>query len=102
MTVRMKPVYILICSLLLSWDSVAQRAPKIDSIHMVLLNPYIQLEAAQAINDMYNFKFAKSMLNLKHLKIDFAPNLSKHQLFRVYPGRNKNTYADKNKDDTAE
>ena len=100
MTVRMKPVYILICSLLLSWNSIAQRAPKIDSIHMVLLNPYIQLEAAQAINDMYNFKFAKSMLNLKHLKYEYGWHplpyflMGLNYWWRIQPNQNDTQYDD--------
>lgn len=39
---------------------------------MLLLNPYIQLEAAQAINDMYNFKFDKSMRSMKFLKYEYG------------------------------
>ncbi|MCP4456754.1 MAG: tol-pal system protein YbgF [Cytophagales bacterium] len=68
----MKPISILIFLLPLSWNAVAQRAPQIDSIHMVLLNPYIELEATQAINDMYNFKFEESMRNMKYLKYEYG------------------------------
>ena len=68
----MQRIYILTFLLFLSWNLPAQRAPKIDSIHMVLLNPYIQLEATQAINDMYNFKFDESMRNMKFLKYEYG------------------------------
>ena len=40
-----------------SFKTTAQGAPDVDSVHMLLLNPYVQIEATQAINQMYNFKW---------------------------------------------
>lgn len=50
----------------------AQRAPKVDSVHMLLLNPYVQIEATKAINQLYNFKFDSSMQNMKYLKYEYG------------------------------
>jgi len=68
----MKRIYVLLFLLSLAWNSVGQGAPEIDSAHMVLLNPYIQLEAAQAINDMYNFNLDESMRSLTYLKYEYG------------------------------
>ena len=68
----MQRILTLFFILVLSWNALAQRAPKIDSAHMVLLNPYIQIETSQAINDMYNFKFEESMRNLTFLKYEYG------------------------------
>ncbi len=68
----MRRVYIIFFISFLSSVSYGQHAPKIDSAHMILLNPYIQLETSQAINDMYNFKFDDSMRNLKYLKYEYG------------------------------
>lgn len=68
----MKRIHILLFLFFMAWNSIGQHAPKIDSAHMILLNPYIQLETTQAINDMYNFKFDESMRNLKYLKYEYG------------------------------
>lgn len=60
------------CMLSLVGSSMAQRAPKVDSAHMLLLNPYVQIEATKAVNQLYNFKFDSSMTNLKYLKFEYG------------------------------
>ncbi|WP_421875607.1 tol-pal system protein YbgF [Marinoscillum sp.] len=44
----------------------------IDSNYSLLSNPFIQMEATQAINDMYNFKFERSMSHFKYLKKEYG------------------------------
>ena len=84
--------------LIISWNALAQRAPKIDSAHMVLLNPYIQIETTQAINDMYNFKFEESMRNLTYLKYEYGWHPLPHFLmglnywWRIQPNPNDDQY----------
>jgi len=95
----MKRFSVLVILLLFFRFCEAQRVPEIDSIHMVLLNPYIQLEAAQAINDIYNFKFEESMLNLKHLKYEYGWHplpyflIGLNYWWRLQPNLNNEEYA---------
>jgi len=63
---------LIIALLIVGFLSKAQRAPEIDSSYMLLLNPYVQIEATQAVNDLYNFKFDKSMRSLKYLKYEYG------------------------------
>jgi len=39
---------------------------------MLLLNPYVQIEATKAINQLYNFKYDSSMRNLTYLKYEYG------------------------------
>ena len=84
--------------ILLSWNAISQRAPKIDSVHMVLLNPYIRIETAQAMNDMYDFKFEESMRNLTYLKYEYDWHPLPHFLmglnywWRIQPNPNNKRY----------
>jgi hypothetical protein len=39
-----------------------------DSTYGLLTNPYVQIEATQAINDMYNFRFDQSLRHFTYLK----------------------------------
>ena len=67
-----KGVFLLIMLLASISTTKAQHAPDIDSTHMILLNPYVQIEAANAINELYNFKFDESMRHLKYLKYEYG------------------------------
>ena len=64
--------------LLLAWLAVESKAqadlPRvpIDSNYSLLSNPFIQLEATQAINDMYNFRFERSMSHFRYLKNQYG------------------------------
>lgn len=44
----------------------------IDSSYSLLNNPFIQMEATQAINDMYNFQFERSMSHFRYLKNQYG------------------------------
>lgn len=57
----------------LSLVSAAQGQPApIDSTYSLLSNPYVQLEATEAINDMYNFRFDRSMRHFEYLKKQYG------------------------------
>lgn len=44
----------------------------IDSNYSLLSNPFIQMEATQAINDMYNFRFERSMSHFNYLRKEYG------------------------------
>lgn len=44
----------------------------IDSNYSILANPFIQMEATQAINDMYNFRFERSMSHFNYLRKQYG------------------------------
>lgn len=78
----------------------AQRAPKIDSIHMVLLNPYVQIAATDALNELYNFKFEESMNSMKYLKYEYGWHplpyflMGLNYWWRIQPNMNNTEYDD--------
>lgn len=80
--------------------SAAQRAPKVDSVHMLLLNPYVQIEATKAINQLYNFKFDSSMRSLKFLKYEYGWHplpyflIGLNYWWRIQPDLNNERYDD--------
>ncbi len=47
-------------------------AVPLDSNYSLLSNPFVQMEATQAINDMYNFRFAQSMAHFRYLKMEYG------------------------------
>lgn len=77
-----------------------QRAPKIDSVHMILLNPYVQIEATNAVNELYNFKFDESMRHLKYLKYEYGWHplpyflMGLNYWWRIQPNLNDTKYDD--------
>lgn len=55
------------------YKSLAQiRSVPIDSNYSLLSNPFIQMEATQAINDMYNFQFERSMSHFRYLQKEYG------------------------------
>ena len=78
----------------------AQRAPKVDSTHMLLLNPYVQIEATKSINQLYNFEFDSSMQNMTYLKYEYGWHPLPHFLmglnywWRIQPNLNDKKYDD--------
>ncbi|MFY0607984.1 MAG: tol-pal system protein YbgF [Cyclobacteriaceae bacterium] len=51
----------------------AQVVPaRLDSNYSLLSNPFVQMEATQAINDMYNFEFERSMSHFRYLRNQYA------------------------------
>ncbi|MFT7234020.1 MAG: hypothetical protein ACI8TA_003249 [Cyclobacteriaceae bacterium] len=55
--------------------SIAQKVTEEnDSIYQysLLTNPYVQMESTEAINDMYNFKFDRSLRHFKYLKKQYG------------------------------
>lgn len=69
----MKRYWIVIGFVFASVLGSAQVAPtKVDSTFSLLNNPFVQMEATQAINDMYNFRFERSMSHFKYLKNQYG------------------------------
>lgn len=62
---------LLIGMVYLAHAQVDTRVP-IDSTYSLLSNPYIQMEATQAINDMYDFKFTRSMSHFNYLRKQYG------------------------------
>ena len=58
--------------LLLSQTIKAQEGTPIDSTRSLLTNKYIQIEATQAINDLYNFEFNRSYRHFLYLKKQYG------------------------------
>jgi tetratricopeptide (TPR) repeat protein len=81
-------------------QATAQRAPKIDSIHMVLLNPYVQIAATDALNELYNFKFEESMKSMTYLKYEYGWHplpyfmMGLNYWWRIQPNMNNYEYDD--------
>lgn len=44
----------------------------IDSNYSILSNPFVQMEATQAVNDMYNFQFERSMSHFNYLRKQYG------------------------------
>lgn len=61
----------LIFGLLKSNAQVNSPVP-IDSNYSLLSNPFIQMEATQAINDMYDFRFERSMSHFNYLRKQYG------------------------------
>lgn len=78
----------------------AQRAPKIDSVHMLLQNPYVQIAATDAVNELYNFKFEESMRSMKYLKYEYGWHplpyflMGLNYWWRILPNLNNYEYDD--------
>lgn len=68
----MRQFLILILIAVLIAPSSAQRAPKVDSVHMLLLNPYVQIESTKALNMLYNFQFDSAHRDLTYLKYQYG------------------------------
>ncbi|RED99562.1 tetratricopeptide repeat protein [Marinoscillum furvescens] len=69
----MKRYLIVLGFAIASVTGSAQVAPaQIDSTFSLLNNPFVQMEATQAINDMYNFRFERSMSHFKYLKNQYG------------------------------
>jgi tetratricopeptide (TPR) repeat protein len=60
-------LFVLIFALQPVWSQGYKEVPK-DTTYSLLADPFIQMEATQAINDMYNFKFERSMSHFNYLK----------------------------------
>ena len=68
----MNKVIVSIFILLLSLNLEAQEGTPIDSTRSLLTNRYIQIEATQAINDLYNFEFNRSYRHFLYLKKQYG------------------------------
>ncbi len=96
----MKQFFTILILLAIGHPSVGQRAPKIDSVHMILLNPYVQIEATNAVNELYNFKFDESMRHLKYLKFEYGWHplpyflMGLNYWWRIQPNLNDQKYDD--------
>lgn len=63
---------LVFASLLLVSARSQGQPPRIDSTYSLLSNPYVQLESTEAINDMYNFRFERSMRHFNYLKKQYG------------------------------
>ncbi|WP_258103914.1 M48 family metallopeptidase [Marinoscillum sp. MHG1-6] len=69
----MKRIIIVVLLVGLCRVSSAQLLPpEIDSTYSLLSNAYVQMEATQAINDMYNFRFERSLRHFNYLKKQYG------------------------------
>ncbi len=66
--------YFIIFFLLICFTKVfAQESPvALDSSYSLLSNPFIQMEATEAINAMYNFEFDRSMSHFRYLRNEYG------------------------------
>ncbi len=70
----------------------------IDSSYSLLNNPYIQLEATQAINDMYNFRFERSMSHFRYIRNQYGWHplpyflMGLNYWWRIMPNFNEEKY----------
>ena len=96
----MRRIVPLLFFILFFGQANAQRAPKIDSIHMVLLNPYVQIAATDALNQLYNFKFDESMQSMTYLKYEYGWHplpyfmMGLNYWWRIQPNMNNYEYDD--------
>ncbi len=96
----MKQFFTILILLSIGHQSAGQHAPKIDSVHMILLNPYVQIEATNAVNELYNFKFDESMRHLKYLKFEYGWHplpyflMGLNYWWRIQPNLNDQKYDD--------
>lgn len=73
----------------------------IDEDYSLLDNPYIQLEATQAINDMYDFKFERSMSHFNYLRKQYGWHplpyflMGLNYFWRILPDFNNESYDEK-------
>lgn len=60
--------------LTISASQAQSREAENDSLYQysLLTNPYVQMEATEAINDMYNFRFDRSLRHFKYLKKQYG------------------------------
>lgn len=70
----MKKLLIFACCLTWMFSARAQFNAKIpiDSNYSILSNPFIQMESTEAINDMYNFRFERSMSHFNYLRKEYG------------------------------
>jgi hypothetical protein len=67
---------------------------------MVLLNPYVQIAATDALNQLYNFKFDESMRSMKYLKYEYGWHplpyfmMGLNYWWRIQPNMNNTEYDD--------
>ena len=97
--------YILIVLLIGLFTAVSGQkkglpAIPIDSTYGLLTNPYVQMESTQAINDMYNFKFERSMSHFRYLKKEYGWHplpyflMGLNYWWRILPNFNNYQYDD--------
>ncbi len=73
-------------------------AVPIDSTYSLLSNPFVQMEATQAINDMYNFKFERSMSHFRYLQNEYGWHplpyflMGLNYFWRILPNFNNEQY----------
>jgi len=70
----MKHIFLVIIFWLTISALPAQTPIESDSTfsYSLLTNPYVQIEATQAINDMYNFRFERSMRHFNYIKKQYG------------------------------
>jgi len=95
--------YLVIISLVLAFWSVNGQGKKgfpipLDSNYSLLNNPFIQMEATQAINDMYNFEFERSMSHFRYLRNEYGWHplpyflMGLNYWWRILPNFNNEAY----------
>lgn len=62
-------LFFLLCT---AFVSLSQPEDRVDTTHSLLENRYIQIEATQAINDLYNFEFDRSYRHFLYLKKQYG------------------------------
>ncbi len=100
MNLLYKNLYLIVIAFLsaISISTNAQDASKTPD--WLLLNPDVQLEANDAINDLYNFKFEKADSAFKVIKNQYPKHplafflLGLSQYWRMVPDDNNRTYDD--------
>ena len=74
--------------------------PQSDSVQLLLMNKDVQIDATQAVNDMYNFKFEKAERQFRWLAQDYPDHplpyflLALSQWWRMAPNIDDETYDD--------
>jgi len=93
--------YLLLILLVLGFGKAVAQVDTpvpIDSNYSLLSNPYIQMEATQAINDMYNFRFERSMSHFNYLRKQYGWHplpyflMGMNSFWRILPNFNETKY----------
>lgn len=91
----MRAFYILV---ILTVAIRASGASSLDSLHILLTDQKIQIEATQAVNDMYNFKFDKAEMQFRWIKQKYPEHplpyflLGLSNWWKIMPNLNDETW----------
>ena len=89
-----KSLVLVLCVMSHSLSAICQQ----DSSDMLLMNRNVQIDATQAVNDMYNFKFEKAERQFRWIAADYPDHplpyflLGLSQWWRMAPNIDDQTY----------